>query len=203
MPWTKLGIDLLLGVGADKPMSPMEVMFLPDYLAKGIAMGTAKGKQLILTETIALPDTQDPVIPIPFWRMPIFIISLLVVILLIPFALNLFKWKRVADNILLILTGVLGVFLSFMWLGTDHQSFSKNLNLIWAMPFNLVIAFFADRNGAYVRRYFNVYSMLLIMLMAMGLVYQELINFSLYPLLAFLSYRSWMISRPDKKMLKP
>ena len=203
MPWTKLGIDLLLGVGADKPMSPMEVMFLPDYLAKGVALGTAKGKQLIFQETIALPDAQDPVIPGPFWQMPIFVIGLIVVMLLLPFILNADKWKVIADNILLIITGVIGLLLSFMWLGTDHQSFSKNLNLIWAMPFNLVIAFLADRNGLYVRRYFNVYSLLLIMLMAIGLVYQGLINFALYPLLCLLSYRSWMKSRPDKKMLKP
>jgi hypothetical protein len=203
MPWTKLGIDLLLGVGADKPMSPMEVMFLPDYLAKGVALGTAKGKQLILQETIALPDAQDPVIPVSFWQMPIFIIGFMVVMLLLPFILNVEKWKVISDNILLIITGVLGILLSFMWLGTDHQSFSKNLNLIWAMPFNLAIAFLADRNGLYVRRYFNIYSLLLIMLMAMGLVYQGLINFSLYPLLCLLSFRSWRISRPDKKMLKP
>jgi hypothetical protein len=203
MPWTTLGIDLLLGVGADKPMSPMEVMFLPDYLAKGVAMGTAKGKDLIVRETIALPDTQVPVVPVPFWEMPVFIIGLIAVLLLIPFLFDITRWKRIADNFLLIITGLLGVLLSFMWFATDHQSFSKNLNLVWAMPVNLIIAFLGNRSEVYVRRYFNVYSIFLIMLMAIGLIYQGLINFSLYPLLVLLSYRSWMISRPDKKMLKP
>lgn len=203
MPWTTLGIDLLLGVGADKPMNSMEVMFLPDYLAKGVAMGTAKGKQLILNESIALRDAQDPISPLPFWQKPLFIIGLMAAFLLLPFVFDIHRFKKMADNILLIITGLIGVLLSFMWFGTDHQSFGKNLNLIWAMPFNLAIVFFANRNGLYVRRYFNVYSILLIMLMSMGLVYQGLINFALYPLLVLLSYRSWMISRPDKKMLKP
>jgi hypothetical protein len=203
MPWTTLGIDLLLGVGADKPMSPMEVMFLPDYLAKGISIGTAKGKQLVLKENIALADAQDPVLPVPFWQQPLFVIGIISLVLFITSILGSSKWQRFADNVSLIVTGMLGFLLLFMWLGTDHQSFSKNLNLVWAMPINLVLAFVSDRRREYVRKYFNVYSVLLIILMAVGILYDGVINFSLFPIIVLLSYRSWVLSRPDKKMLNP
>lgn len=203
MPWTTLGIDLLLGVGADKPMGPMEVMFLPDYLAKGISIGTAQGKQLVLKETIVLPDAQDPVLPAPFWQQPLFVFGIFSLVLLLPSILGSKRWQGIADNTLMIITGLLGLLLLFMWMGTDHQSFSRNLNLVWAMPINLVLAFVSDRKKEYVRRYFNVYSILLIMLMVVGILYVGLINTSLFPVIVLLSYRSWVLSRPDKKMLNP
>jgi hypothetical protein len=203
MPWTKLGIDLLLGVGADKPMGSMEVMFLPDYLAKGISIGTVHGKELVLKESIVLPDAQDPVLPAPFWQQPLFVIGIFSLVLLLPSILGSKRWQGIADNTLMIITGFLGLLLLFMWIGTDHQSFSRNLNLVWAMPFNLILAFVSDRRMVYIRRYFIVYSVLLIMLMAIGILYRGVINYSLFPIIALLSYRSWLLSRHDKKLLKP
>lgn len=203
MPWTALGIDLLLGVGADKPMDAMEVMFLPDYLAQGVSLGTEKGKKLMFQESIVLPDAQPAINITPFWQTPIFCISVLSLILLLPLVLKNQRWQRVADNFLFILSGLLGLLLLFMWFGTDHQSFSKNLNLIWAMPINLIIAFLSRKDAPYLRKYFNVYSILIIMLLAVGLLYRGLINYALFPLMAILSLRAWMLSRADKKMLKP
>jgi hypothetical protein len=203
MPWTALGIDLLLGVGADKPMDAMEVMFLPDYLAQGVSLGTEKGKKIMLEESIVLPDAQSAVIATPFWQTPIFCISVLSLILLLPLALKNQRWQQIADNFLFILSGLLGLLLLFMWFGTDHQSFSKNLNLIWAMPTNLVIAFLSRKDAPYLRKYFNVYSILIIMLLAIGLLYRGSINYALFPLMAVLSLRTWMLSRAEKNMLKP
>jgi hypothetical protein len=71
------------------------------------------------------------------------------------------------------------------------------------MPFNLVLAFVKNKNAFFVRKYLQLYSLLIIVLMAITLIYTGMINYSLYPLLALLSYRSWMLSRADKKMLKP
>jgi hypothetical protein len=203
MPWTALGIDLLLGVGADKPMDAMEVMFLPDYLAQGVSLGTEKGKKIMLEESIVLPDAQPAVIATPFWQTPIFCISVFSLILLLPLALKNQRWQQIADNFLFILSGLLGLLLLFMWFGTDHQSFSKNLNLIWAMPTNLVIAFLSRKDAPYLRKYFNVYSILIIMLLAIGLLYRGSINYALFPLMAVLSLRTWMLSRAEKNMLKP
>lgn len=203
MHWTALGIDMLLGVGADKPMDAMEAMFLPDYLAKGVSLGTFTGKTLIREEKIALADAQPAVRPAPFWQKPLFGISLFCLLLLLPSLVQHKKTQLLADNVLFITTGLLGLLLLFMWVGTDHQSFSKNLNLVWAMPVNIVIAFIRNKNSVYLKKFFNVYSVLLIMLMAVGLLYSGLINYALFPLLILLSFRSWMLSRADKKMLKP
>ena len=202
MPWTKLGIDLLLGVAADKPMDAMDAMFLPDYLAKGASLGTFNGKKLIQEESIALADAQPAVRETPFWQSPLFVFFLVAVIGLMPSFFGQSRGQILADHFLFILTGFLGCVLLFMWVGTDHQSFSKNLNLLWAMPFNLVLAFVKNKNAFFVRKYLRLYSLLIIVLMAITLIYTGMINYSLFPLLALLSYRSWMLSRADKKMLK-
>jgi hypothetical protein len=202
MHWTKLGIDLLLGVGADKPMDAMDAMFLPDYLAKGASLGSVSGKQLVQEESIALADAQPPVEATPFWQTPLFGLSILTGFLLIPSFFNQTWLQNLSDNILFILTGFLGSILLFMWVGTDHQSFSKNLNLLWAMPINLILAFQQNKKAVFVRKYLGVYSLLILILMAIAIIYNGVINYSLYPLLALLSYRSWTLSRADKKMLK-
>ncbi len=39
------------------------------------------------------------------------------------------------------LTGFLGLFLSILWLATDHSAAANNMNLLWAFPPNLIVAF--------------------------------------------------------------
>lgn len=46
MRWTALGIDLLLGLEADIPMTQMESMFLPDFLYKGVSLATMKQEKM-------------------------------------------------------------------------------------------------------------------------------------------------------------
>ena len=41
--------------------------------------------------------------------------------------------------LLLSFTGVLGLVLCFMWIGTDHQATKDNLNILWANPFHLYL----------------------------------------------------------------
>ena len=133
MQWTALGIDFLLGLDADKPMTISESMFLPDYLYSGVKKAVTASEKLEKEEIIAVKDTQPMPVKSSFIISPIFVIALLSVLLLMP---SLFKsdnnyLRNLSDKILFIVTGMLGLFLLFMWFGTDHQSFSKNLNLIW------------------------------------------------------------------------
>ena len=41
----------------------------------------------------------------------------------------------------LFIIGLLGVFLVFMWIGTDHNATKMNFNLLWASPFHFILIF--------------------------------------------------------------
>jgi hypothetical protein len=86
-----------------------------------------------------------------------------------------------------------------MWFGTDHQSFANNINLVWAMPINLLVAFGLNRPRKWLKKYLRYYSLLLLLLMIPVLLHPGIINVGLCPLILVLSFRSWMLSKDEKK----
>ncbi|MEY2596787.1 MAG: hypothetical protein RI965_2059 [Bacteroidota bacterium] len=197
MKWTALGIDLLLGIGADMPMDNMESMFLPDFLMKGISSARVDNVKLESDKIIQVNDLQSIPLHSSFFVTPLFIISLLSFLLLIPsfgFIKNT-TLGSLADRILFINTGLLGIFLLFMWLGTDHESFSKNINLIWAFPLNIFFSFRLNAINKRMQQFFKIWSLMILILIAVSLSFLGMINMALYPLMLLMSYRYWMLSK--------
>jgi len=202
MQWTTLGIDLLLGIGADKTMTTAECMFLPDYLAQGVSLAVKGESKLVERNQEHLPNAQEPPVKLPFWQTPLFFFAILAFLVFLPsfFKLNtLASFQSVMDRIIFVLSGLLGLLLLFMWFGTDHQSFANNINLFWAMPINLLIAFSLSKPRKWLKTYLKFYSLMLLVLMIPALLYPGIINFGLYPLVVVLSFRSWMLGMDEKK----
>jgi len=203
MQWTTLGIDLLLGIGADKTMTMPESMFLPDYLAQGVSQSIQGTAKLVERDQVHLPNAQALPMKLPFWQTPLFFFSFLAFLVIPPSFLRskgMVSFQSIMDRIIFILSGLLGLVLLFMWFGTDHQSFANNINLVWAMPINLLVAFSLNRPRKWLKKYLRYYSLLLLLLMIPVLLHPGIINIGLCPLILVLSFRSWMLSK-DKKML--
>lgn len=137
--WERFGINILLGSKIDAPMSTGQVMFLPDYLRDGVAGATLNGRPFA-GKAIRIVDGEpyvaknDPAILIVLYGLWVLLtIGLLVTRLRL---LGLFL-----SNLILVLTGLLGVLILLMWFGTDHQGCSDNFNLLWALPTNLLYVF--------------------------------------------------------------
>lgn len=198
MQWTKLGIDLLLGVGADKVMSASESMFLPDHLASGVALANSSGSQLVKQDLMPLKDAQPSPSRLDFWFTPMFFFSLFALLVVFPaFSKEkcFRKYQMIMDRLLFIATGLLGCLLLFMWFGTDHQSFRNNLSIVWAMPINLLVGFILPSNKGWFKNYLKVFSLLLFILLIFNIFSICYINIALYPIIAALSFRSWVIGR--------
>lgn len=202
MQWTTLGIDLLLGIGADKTMTIPESMFLPDYLSQGVSQSVQGTAKLVERDQVHLPNAQELPIKLPFWQTPLFFFSFLAFLVILPsfFRSNgLVSFQAIMDRIIFVLSGLLGLVLLFMWFGTDHQSFANNINLVWAMPINLLVAFGLNRPRKWLKKYLRYYSLLLLLLMIPVLLQPGIINVGLCPLILVLSFRSWMLSKDEKK----
>ena len=194
--WSKLGIDILLGAKLDRKVTNKEAMFLPDYLLKGFDSATVNNLQLVSPPQTIL-QMPSPLNEKPFFT-PIVVFSLLLVLV---FALSFIKsnWARTIINVFDFLSffilGLAGVILLFMWFGTDHTVCKNNYNLLWALPTNVVMAFFVHSKKAGVKKYFRIVFWLTIVLALTWFFLPQQMNNALLPIILLILYRSWNFSK--------
>ena len=137
-PWTKFGINMILGLPSDRKATPWEYMYLPESMRIAFAGATIESngvkRKLVTEERQYLPcrltftnnKFDDPI--------PVFSMILLVIVLI-----TLYEWKKNMrfkwmDYILFTISSIAGLFLFFMWVGTDHAATAKNMNVLWLFP---------------------------------------------------------------------
>lgn len=194
--WSKLGIDILLGAKLDKKVTNEEAMFLPDYLLKGFDSALVNDHLLVTpAQTILqMPSTLNkntfftPAIVFSFFL--IFIITL---------SLSEKNWASSAllffDFIFFFILGVAGLLLLFMWFGTDHKVCANNYNLLWALPANVVAAFFVHSKKHWVKKYFMIVSLVSFLLLLIWFFLPQQMNNSLLPVLSLIILRSKSLSK--------
>lgn len=137
-PWTKMGINLILGLSSDKIASVEEYMYLPEwmYLEFGNAVVDRNGelKVLVKNERTYLDSKLN--FSYNFLTDPALSFGLLFLLLGWLSVWGVRKGKHhLSIDIILNIVGVLsGLFLLFMWVGTDHSATNKNLNILWLLP---------------------------------------------------------------------
>jgi hypothetical protein len=137
--WERFGINILLGSKIDKVMTDSDIMFLPDYLSKGVANSSSAAGVLTGQPVEILPGNSNPPVPVNQPFLLTTVIALLTVAgLTIP---RLRLLGRIMTTTLLLVTGLLGCLIIVMWFFTDHQGCSNNFNILWALPTNLFLAF--------------------------------------------------------------
>ncbi len=140
--WSAFGIDLALGSVIDDLATPKEHMFLPLYVMRQFRTTQFGSKLLAANETaVYKPKTQND--KPNFFTTPLFVTLILMVIV---FIITIFDYKnakrsRGLDFTLFFITGAAGVVIFFLWFLTDHTATANNLNIVWAFPLNLIIAF--------------------------------------------------------------
>ena len=164
--WGDLGIDICLGPEIDYDVSFDEEMFLPDYLFKGIENAVRDGDKNIISKTniinLQKKDFQSYSLSPQYIFLIFFIISIYLSFRQVKYGIKYF----VFDSIYLMVSGIIGCLLVYLWFFTDHLS-SYNFNIVWAMPFNIIISILilVNPNSSLVKWYMFLYSVLLFSLM--------------------------------------
>ncbi len=146
-PTLAMGMDLGIGTPSDRVATDREQTFLPIGLADALDGATVGGRPLVTARDTLfwvpgagiVPDKTEPVVPA---------VALLLLLAWGAAALRperLGKLGRAADAVLFIVTGVAGMVVAFLWFGTDHTVTGPNLNLLWAFPGHLGLAWAAAR----------------------------------------------------------
>jgi hypothetical protein len=195
--WGDFGIDLALGLPMDKKASAWEYMFLPDYLAQGLAAAQLEinGKVQPLVDTkrnIAEAGSQ----PLPNqWASPSLVFFLLFGLSVV---VTMYSWRqpekaRFWDALLFFTVGLIGLFLLLLWLATDHAAAARNLNLLWAWPLHLIAAFGLLQKGTSkpLKNYLWLWTIYAALLVSSWLWLPQDLSLALIPLTASLALRGW------------
>jgi hypothetical protein len=110
------------------------------------------------------------------------------------------KFLSVFDFILFFLTGALGIFLVFMWFGTDHPECKDNFNLAWALPFHFIAIFFLFGKSRWLKYYFFINSITLLLLLTLWQWIPQEMNKALIPIVCLLLVRSYIQYRKFGKL---
>jgi hypothetical protein len=94
------------------------------------------------------------------------------------------------DGLLFFSTGLLGIILIFMWIGTDHSMTKNNYNLLWALPSHFIFSFFINSRKNWIKKYFLFTAISLVLVMIAWLFLPQQMNNALIPFVLLLMYRS-------------
>lgn len=172
-PWTKFGINMILGLSADKKATPWDYMFLPEYMMNEFGRATIEidgsSKKLVESDSQFLKSRlsfennklDDP--------LGLFMLLLILAIILTVVEMKIGKTINWVDNIIFPISVLAGVFLFFMWVGTDHSATNYNMNILWLFPGQILFL---------TSKYFNINMERKLLLSA--LIYQVFVSFVMF-----------------------
>lgn len=190
-PWSKLGIDILLGARLDKVVKNEEPMFLPDYLMKGFDSATVASKPLVGSkQTVVFAEEVKPEKP---WLTPGTFFYALAIIVGLLTALGT-KWAQklmiIFDRVFFFSLGLLGILLVTLWIIRVDTVCRDNFNLLWAIPSHVYIAFVLNNHKPWLRKYFLVTFIITTLLMISAVALPQKMNFDLMGLWLTIAIRS-------------
>lgn len=184
--WLGFGMDLLIGKNTDKKAGYGRT-FLPYELEQLFDGATLNGQPIVNSSTEIL--AQIPYHKPKQWFTPLlffWILFVTIFLLQIKGWLNDTFYKIFAVTFFLVL-GAIGWLLIYLWFGTIHTTTKWNLNLLWAFPLNLPLAFLLlKKPKRWMRNYFFYYRLVLILLLGAWVINPQKYNFAVIPII-FLS----------------
>ncbi|WP_165041219.1 DUF4105 domain-containing protein [Dysgonomonas sp. ZJ709] len=210
-PWLMFGIDLVIGSGADKPITIREKIFLPAYEMdifdqSHILNSDGTTRPLVLKKNLILEDTNSDIISENnFISSPLFV-GLILLAISVLVSIYGYKKKRAIctayDFILFLTAGIGGCIIFFMMFFSVHPCTNPNWNIVWLNPLQFIFAFlfFAKSLSKCVYYYhFINFAVLIVFLLAWCLIPQQL-EIAFIPIILAIALRSGMRVLQYKKL---
>lgn len=153
-PWTQFGIDLLIGLPADRVARTEDYMFLPDYMHDLFATAHVNDSTLLVQSERAIPNRSLPPQPAfrpGFFDSPLMVMCLVALLGLLSMANP--RTEHIFDTIFWFVLGIAGLLMVLFWVATDHGATKSNFNLLWALPTHLFF-FWRRTRSEWVENYY-------------------------------------------------
>lgn len=198
-PWTKFGIDLVIGADADKTITDRQKDFLPLYLMtaneEAIIKSNSTEKKLILSTAYILQPTplvkDNAISPLTAGIILLILTSCMSVWI---YWKKLYVLGKTFDTLLFLIAGIAGCIIFFLMFFSEHPCTNPNWNIIWLNPLQLLVAslFFVKPLTKCLSYYhFINFVALLLFLLAWCLIPQQL-EIAFIPYILSLCIRSGM-----------
>jgi hypothetical protein len=192
--WPEFGIDMLLGKNLDmKPTNLEAIHFLPDYLYKGLDSAREDSKHMVVERQTLLQFPPQKMSA--GWYTPMLFFILL---LLLSAGLYFLRTKPAAvtgllifDFIFFTLLGLIGLLMTYMWLGRIDDVCRNNINILWALPTHIIAVFFIRKKAAWVKYYFLITAILAALLFIEFPFGLQRMNKAVIPILLIIIFRSY------------
>ncbi len=146
-PWSRLGMDLGLGIPTDRKMDIQEIMFLPEYLMKGLesmVLKTETGEKPLLRQRVTLLEGTT------FGSEAgelnyVFLLFVMIVFGVIYLTLREYSsgmMNRTLNKMVFLLPAIMAVVQLLLWFATDHKVSRINPDLLWTVP--ALVLLFSD-----------------------------------------------------------
>jgi hypothetical protein len=190
--WGALGIDVCLGAVIDKNITDNDELFLPYNLKlyfdklgnSNIKNGDFVETSILFGEYIGYKETSFS---------PLYV---LLVISLIIIGVTFLDYLRITrsvflDIIILLVTGLVGLLLVYLWFFSNHIASAWNYNLLWAIPFNLILLFqlLKKKPNRWIISYLKINVLMLLLMSLHWIVGIQVFNISLISLILALLIR--------------
>jgi len=206
MPWLGFGMDLALGSKVDVNADNNKMMFLPKYIyeiyAKSNVTIDGELQPLVLEERTLVKGINHQTDPsfftspgFLFWTL--FLITIILTITKIPFLTKF--W----DAILLLVFGVLGIIIFFLWFGTDHMTMRPNYNVLWANPLYLffVIPLLSKKFHSKLNKAYLAMSVLLILVIFGAMIIPQEFNSATSPIILIFTIKFFYWYKETKRVV--
>lgn len=192
-PWTKLGIDILLGAPVDKKTTFRDRMFLPDDLQRNLTRAVISRDRKMYpllhpAETILdFPaENKTPLL----YTSPVFVFTLLFIFLVFLSA----RYRQSAfmnyiDIALFLVFSIISLLMVFFNFFTDHIETRLNLNILWFSPFIFLCLWSVIRGKNYFI-WFRIVFFITVLFVPLIIIIPDSINKSLVPIIFILLLRS-------------
>jgi hypothetical protein len=192
-PWLEFGIDLLVGLPGNKKASFRDRMFLPidmqEALSDAVVNRNSKMVPLLQNPETVL-ESEAPAVKQRFLTSPVFILSLiLIIIILISSLVRERRALKGFDIFLFSIFSILALIMIFFNFFTDHQQTKWNINIVWLSPFIILclLSLVLDKNW---HTWFRIVFVLCTLSFLVLVVFTNASNNAFLPIVVMIMVRS-------------
>ena len=190
--WGALGIDICLGSVIDKNITDQDELFLPYNLKlyfdklgnSNIKNGDLVETSILFGEYISYKETAFS---------PLYVLLIISLIIIVITFLDYLRITRSVflDIIILLATGLVGLLLAYLCFFSNHIASAWNYNLLWAIPFNLILLFqlLKKKPNRWIISYLKINILMLLLMSLHWIVGIQVFNISLISLILALLIR--------------
>ena len=205
-PWEDFGIDIILGLPADKVASASQYMYLPEKMYDAFGHATIKDssgdKSFVQNTTVIFTASADS----PKMKLftPDNVFWSLFIILFFMSAWQVYRNRSnlAIDLTLFLIMALAGMLIGLLWFATDHIATKDNFNIIWLFPGHIIMVpliLLRNRFATMANYYFILVIVSNLLMLIFWRIIPQLLHSAFIPIMLMAITRSLVILIQNKK----